>query len=741
MTIADSTNDKQNSVDDRAVRWFLLATAFWAMIAAAGAVVLALLLLLPKLFYELGDSAQHLSFGRLYPAQMQVLLYGLLGNGFFAFVYFAVQRLEHVRLVLAPLAMLHWLAWQAMIVLATLASTKMLTQGRWLGWMEWPFDIALIAIWLCLFVPVVAMTIRHRGTGTKLPAPLWFTTAIMVAIPVLQFFANLSTSSQPSPGHSVYIGVQDVMVQWWTARGFVSFWITVPAIAMLYFLVPRVNTESKAPSKNLGTLFSHRITIIHFWSIALLGCWGGNFQWHFTALPEWTDSLAMFAGLLLWLGCLAGAYNLWRSLPRMNRRDRSVSLRLTSAAVVCYAIYSLDSALMSLKSASILTQFTDWSTANLLLGTLGVSGLTLIAFSLFAIPQLFNVPSDPHRGKWLRWLAVEGAVFQVIALYVAGMVQSYSWNSLDDNGRLELPEFLNAIGWVEPLWISVAFGSAIWFVAMLFWFGMILRNFAFAGSTSSPTWQGIPMVETDPIVIPSRLVGAPVLGAAIGLEQWTQLTWHAMLERRPVAIARRVLVALAAGSALIWLPSMLYRGSSADASLVTQSPYTDLELLGREIYVCEGCVACHTQASRPLLPEVLRYGEYSRSSDYAFDRPTQLGFRRVGPDLAREGGRQTSFWHWKHLENPQTETPQSVMPSFEHLLNETLEVGENRSIADQSQSIAADIVGAGGPVIFGNNLLMNSRGVALIAYLQRLGVVTKAPDPATNQDTAVTASN
>lgn len=729
MSIADSPNKKPTGFDDRPGRWFLLATAFWAMISAAGAVVLALLLLLPKLFYELGDPAQHFSFGRLYPAQMQVLVYGLLGNGFFAFVYFSIQRLERIRLVHAPLAMLHWVAWQTMIVMATVASTKLLTQGRWLGWMEWPFDLALIAIWLCLFVPVVTMTLRNRSMGTKLPAPLWFTIAIIVAIPVLQFVANLSTGNQPTPGRSVYLGVQDVMVQWWTARGFVSFWITVPAVAILYFLVPRVGNESNAPS----TLFSHRITIIHFWSIALLGCWGGNFQWHFTSLPEWTDSIAMFAGLLLWLGCLAGAYNLWRSLPRLNRSERSVSLRLTSASVVCYAIYSFDSALMSFKSAGILTQFTDWSTANLLLGVLGVSGLSMIAFSLFAIPQLVNVPSDPRRGHWLRWLAVEGAAFQVIALYVAGMVQAYTWNNLDDHGRLENAEFLNAIGWVQPLWITVAVGSAVWFFAMLIWFGLLLRSFAFAGSVSTPISQDIVLIDADPVVVPSRLIGAPVLGAAISLEQWSQLTWHAILERRPGAITRRVFVALAAGTALIWLPSVLYRGSKADASLVTQSPYTDLELLGREIYVREGCVSCHTQASRPLLPEVLRYGEYSRASDYAFDRPTQLGFRRVGPDLAREGGRQASFWHWKHLENPQIETPQSVMPAFDHVLNQTLEVGENASIAEQAQSIAADIVGAGGPVIYGNILLMNSRGIALIAYLQRLGVVTKAPNPATNE--------
>ena len=104
---------------------------------------------------------------------------------------------------------------------------------------------------------------------------------------------------------------------------------------------------------------------------------------------------------------------------------------------------------MSLKSAGILTQFTDWSTANLLLGVLGVSGLAMIAFSLFAIPQLVNVPTDPRRGHWLRWIAVEGAAFQVIALYVAGMVQAYSWNNLDDHGRLENAEFLNAIGWVS----------------------------------------------------------------------------------------------------------------------------------------------------------------------------------------------------------------------------------------------------------------------------------------------------
>ena len=181
-------------------------------------------------------------------------------------------------------------------------------------------------------------------------------------------------------------------------------------------------------------------------------------------------------------------------------------------------------------------------------------------------------------------------------------------------------------------------------------------------------------------------------------------------------------------------------GDYVDAAAIAAPPYTDLERMGREIYVREGCVSCHTQAARPLVPEVLRYGDYSRPEDYAGERPTQIGFRRVGPDLAKEGGRRTSLWHWSHLENPQSQSPLSVMPAFDYLLSQPLNADDNPAMLKQAESIAADIVGQGGPVIYGDDLLMNSRGIALIAYLQRLGVIPKPAAPtATTSTTAATA--
>jgi cytochrome c oxidase cbb3-type subunit I/II len=368
-----------------------------------------------------------------------------------------------------------------------------------------------------------------------------------------------------------------------------------------------------------------------------------------------------------------------------------------------------------------------------MLAILGVSGLSLVAFSLLIMPAISAASTNIRRGNWLQWLAVEGAAFQVIALYVAGRTQAFSWNQLNDLGRLEYPEFVNAIAWVEPMWIVVAFGASAWLLAMLAWLTLLLKMVLSTNGLPATIPKGASSESTDPITVPSRLVDAPVLGVAIGLEQWTQLTWHAAIERSIGKLATRIGAGLAIGTLLFWLPSFLVRGLDGNASSVTQSPYTELELIGREIYVREGCVSCHSQATRPLVPEVLRYGSFSQATDYAFDRPTQIGFRRVGPDLAREGGRQTSLWHWQHLENPQSMTPESVMPAFDYLLSKPLEFGKSEVIVRQAELVAADIVSQGGPVIHDDNLLMNSSGIALIAYLQRLGMVTTSSPPMENK--------
>jgi cytochrome c oxidase cbb3-type subunit I/II len=712
MTAAPSASTPC-TYEDRPVRWFLVATVAWALLSAALGCVLTLLLVLPKLFYELGEPAQHLSFGRLYPTQMQILLYGFIGNGFFAFLYFAVQRLTTARLALPTFALLHWFVWQTMTVGAVITSITLQNQGRWFGWMVWPLDLLLIASWWLLLTPSIAITIARRTPGSRISPPLWFALASMLAVPVLQLVNNLSFVFNSAETSSAYVGVQDMMVQWWTGRGMASFWMTVPAVAVLYYLVPRLAG---------GRLFSYRLTVLHFWSIALLGCWGGNFQWHLTALPEWADSLAMFAGLFLWLGCLAGAYNLWRSLPKsVNRAARSTSLRLTTASVICYAIYSLDSLWMSFKGSASSAQFTDWSSGNLLLAILGVSGLSLIAFSLTVFPSLFAVNADDRRGSWLRWLAVEGAAIQVIALYVAGQVQAYSWNELNELGRLEYSEFVNALGWVAPLWMIAAVGAVCWLLAVIAWLLLTVQSIV-AGRRAPISIVAGTVSAADPVLVESPLRGAPVLGFAVAFERWVQMAWHATLERNQSRMVRRVAVGLLVGIGLFWAPSWIYRGTSQTAVAATQGPYTELELIGRDIYIREGCVSCHTQASRPLVSEVLRYGDVSRPEDYQKDRPVQIGFRRVGPDLAKEGGRRTSGWHWRHLENPQSVTPESVMPAFDHLLNESLSFEENPVLEQQAQQVAAEIVGEGGPVMYGDRLIIQSRAMALIAYLQRLGV-------------------
>jgi cytochrome c oxidase cbb3-type subunit I/II len=253
--------------------------------------------------------------------------------------------------------------------------------------------------------------------------------------------------------------------------------------------------------------------------------------------------------------------------------------------------------------------------------------------------------------------------------------------------------------------------------------------------------------------VKSSIDSAPVLDAAKRLDIWAQMGWHRRWERLPVRFTVWVVIAVLAASLFEMIPTFLIRGNIPTIASVT--PYTPLELAGRDIYVAEGCYNCHSQQIRPMVAETKRYGDYSKPGEFIYDHPFQWGSRRIGPDLAREGGRQSSFWHWQHFENPQI-IPGSVMPPFLHLL--VAEIDRNK-IKDrvwaaqmlgakydfsldevpeisrkQSEAIAAEIVSQGGPVQMDRIgkpplLTIDSQAVALIAYLQRLGVDLMKPPP------------
>ena len=225
------------------------------------------------------------------------------------------------------------------------------------------------------------------------------------------------------------------------------------------------------------------------------------------------------------------------------------------------------------------------------------------------------------------------------------------------------------------------------------------------------------------------LDSVPVLDTARSLEKWSHLEWHRDWEFKPSRFVILPILGLLIVSVVQLMPVIFSRASVPKIASV--KPYTPLELLGRELYLEQGCYQCHTQMVRPLVAETKRYGDYSRAGEFVYDFPPFWGKRRIGPDLAREGGnKQTSLWHWRHLDNPVSLVEGTVMPSYSHLLDaaydEEMEVYV-QDARDQAERVAADIVSTGGSIQRGDVLTLESQGVALIAYLQRLGTDLNAP--------------
>jgi cytochrome c oxidase cbb3-type subunit I/II len=258
---------------------------------------------------------------------------------------------------------------------------------------------------------------------------------------------------------------------------------------------------------------------------------------------------------------------------------------------------------------------------------------------------------------------------------------------------------------------------------------------------------------TEPPPRKSELEGAPVLNAAKWLDVWVQMDWHRRWERLPVRFTILTTIAVVVASLFEIIPTFLIRSNVPTISTV--KPYTPLELAGRDIYIAEGCYNCHSQQIRPMVAETKRYGEYSKPGEFVYDRPFQWGSRRIGPDLAREGGKQTSLWHWQHFENPTALVEGSVMPPFVHLLDTPIDfdkigervwaanmlgapyserdLTESDAVArEQAERIAADIVSQGGSVKRGDVMTFDSQAVAVIAYLQRLGTDLTAPPAPTD---------
>jgi cytochrome c oxidase cbb3-type subunit I/II len=435
-----------------------------------------------------------------------------------------------------------------------------------------------------------------------------------------------------------------------------------------------------------------------------------------------------------WGGMLNGLLTLRGAWDRV--RD-DVTLKFMVVALTCYGMATFEGPLLSLKNVNIISHFTDWTVAHVHVGGLGWNGMLTFGMLYWLFPKMFR--TELYSKKMANqhfWIATLGIILYVIPIYIAGFVQGLMWQEFNPDGTLVHGEFVKTVIELKPYYIFRSIGGLVYLIGAVLMFYNLYKT----------AKQG------------SFLANEPAEAPALDLHPNKKEAWHKRLEGRPTAFMVWSLIAVGIGGAIEIIPTMIVKSNVPTIESV--KPYTPLELEGRDIYVREGCYNCHSQMIRPLRFETARYGEYSKAGEFVYDHPFQWGSKRTGPDLAREGGLRSHYWHYQHMIRPKDVTPGSIMPAYPWLntddLNtsltakkikamQTLEVPypagyENQALADL-QKQAKEIAKALTTDIY-NKLpkevqktfnkeeeiakLEKKEIVALIAYLQRLGTDIKA---------------
>ena len=725
------------SYDDSIVRLFSLATLVWGVVATTVGLIVAILLVMPQWTF-----CEYISFGRLRPLHTNAAIFAFGGNAIFAAVYYSTQRLCKARMWSDMLSRLHFWGWQLIIVSAAITLPLGITQSKEYAELEWPIDIAIALVWVGFFGVNFLMTLVKRRERHMYVA-LWFYIATIVTVAILHVFNNLVVPSSLFKSVPIYAGVQDAMMQWWYGHNAVAFFLTTPFLGMMYYFLPKA---AERP------VFSYKLSIIHFWSLVFIYIWAGPHHLHYTSIAAWASSLGMVFSLMLWMPSWGGMINGLLTLRGAWHKVASDPvLKFFVVGITFYGMATFEGPLLAVKSVNALSHYTDWTIAHVHAGTLGWNGFMTFGMLYWLLPRIFQTKLwSTKLATWHFWVGTLGILLYIIPIYVAGLTQGLMWRAFTTEGNLAYPDFVETVNAIVPMWWTRVGGGALYIVGI----GLMAVNY-FMTWRSRPDVYEVPVIqaaplskdfENDPPVPESRLKGKPVLGVAHKLDVWEQARWHRVWERLPIRFTVWVTIAVVLASALELVPTFLIRSNVP--TIASVKPYTPLELAGRDIYVAEGCYNCHSQQIRPLFAETERYGDYSKAGEGIYDRPFQWGSRRIGPDLAREGGRQNHLWHFEHLREPSAMVNGSVMPAYPHLVNSKLNLKTlsarvqaaaylgapyERELTDsvemaqeQARQIAWELAQQGGPTTVKSSsgtpiALEETRVIALIAYLQRLG--------------------
>ena len=437
------------------VRLFTLATIFWGIVGFAAGIFIALQMVFPSLNIE-----PYLSFGRLRPVHTSAVIFAFGGNALFATSYFVVQRTCGVRLWNDKMAMFTFWGYQAFIVIAALGYVMGVTQSKEYAEPEWYADLWLTVVWV-VYLLVYLMTCIKRKEP-HLYVANWFYLAFIITVAVLHLGNNISlpVSITDWKSYSAFSGVQSAMIQWWYGHNAVGFFLTAGFLGMMYYFIPK---QAGRP------VYSYRLSIVHFWSLIFIYIWAGPHHLHYTALPDWAQTLGMTFSIMLWMPSWGGMINgvmtlsgAWHKL-----RDDPI-IQFMIIALAFYGMSTFEGPLMSIRSVNALSHYTDWTIGHVHSGALGWVGFITFGALYYLVPHLWG-REKMYSTKLISmhlWIATLGIVFYITAMWVSGIMQGLMWRSYNDMGFLEY-SFVETVMAMKPFYAIRVMGGVLYLAGAL----------------------------------------------------------------------------------------------------------------------------------------------------------------------------------------------------------------------------------------------------------------------------------
>jgi|TARA_R100000501_G_scaffold12618_1_gene23234 cytochrome c oxidase cbb3-type subunit 1 len=442
--------DKSRYYDD-VVRWGVIATVGWSIVGFLAGLYIALQLAFPAL----NLNSEFTTFGRLRPLHTSAVIFAFGGNILIASSFYVVQRTCRARLAFPALARFVFWGYQFFIVLAATGYVLGITESREYAEPEWYVDIWLTIVWVAYFIVFVGTLIRRREPHIYVAN--WFYLSFIITIAMLHIINNLAipVSIFGSKSYSAFAGVQDALTQWWYGHNAVAFFLTVPFLAMMYYFVPK---QANRP------VYSYRLSIIHFWSLIFLYIWAGPHHLHYTALPDWAQTLGMVFSVVLWMPSWGGMINGLMTLNGAWDKIRTDPIiRMMVMALAFYGMATFEGPMLSIKAVNSLSHYTEWTVGHVHSGALGWNGMISFAAIYFLVPRLWgqNRLYSLRMVNWHFWLATIGIVLYAAALWVAGIMQGLMWREYGEDGYL-VYAFSEVVSAMFPMYVIRAIGGAMY---------------------------------------------------------------------------------------------------------------------------------------------------------------------------------------------------------------------------------------------------------------------------------------